>query len=88
MTIVEAKTIIELLGKQFDSHEFIRRFIYTYPSSYGKLLQKYNNVSTAHGEIANFLRRNAGELNIERLDKEESNNILGNESLNVQWGKR
>lgn len=80
--------IVKLLPKEFDSHEFIRKFIFNYPQRYGQLLIKHNNVSTAHGEIANFLRNNSCRLSIEQsLYKVYSNDIFGLQKLNALWHK-
>ena len=80
--------VVKLLPEEFDSHEFIREFIFNCPQPYGRLLIKHNNVSTAHGEIANILRNNSCRLNIEQSGyKVYSNDIFGRQALNALWHK-
>ena len=80
--------VVKLLPKEFDSHEFIHKFIFNYPQRFGQLLIKHNNVTTAHGEIANYLRNNSCRLNIEQsLYKVYSNDIFGLQRFNTLWQK-
>jgi len=73
---------------EFDSHAFIREFIKRYPQSYGALLIKHKNVNTANAEIANFLRRNDGDLHIIKAEEDViSKDILGYDVPNALWRK-
>lgn len=83
----DAEFIIGLLGEEFDSHDFIQKYLKHFPTSYGQLLEKHDNTATANAEIANYLRLNAVDLNIERVDKTTSRNVLNNESENTWWRK-
>ena len=74
---------------EFDSHEFIKKFIWNYPVPYGRLLIKHENVATAHAEISNYLRNYADRLGIEQITpKKESEDIFGNENENAKWKKK
>ena len=81
--------VIGMMPSQFNSHQFIRKFIYNFPSSYGKLLMKHDNVTTAHGEIANVLRNNSIKLRIQKIDepKCESVDIFDNLATCATWSK-
>ena len=67
--------IIGCLPKQFDSHDFIRKFIYKYKKKYNQLVAKYSRLNIVHSVISNFLRNNAKTLGIEYKGKTVSENI-------------
>ncbi|MBD5282408.1 MAG: hypothetical protein HDR86_00510 [Bacteroides sp.] len=81
--------VIKNMPARFDSHYFIREFIYLFPAIYGKLLMKHNNVATCHGEIANILRGKSKELRIQVLKEKKScsNDIFGNLAECAIWSK-
>ncbi len=87
MTIEEAVNIRNVLSDNFDSHDFIREFIWHYPSIYGGLLTKHNNVVTAHAEIANYLLNHSPELGIMKIGINKSKDILGNDAECALWTK-
>lgn len=87
MTIDEAISICDLLADVFDSHDFIREYIYQFPYSYGELLMKHNNVTTAHAEIANFLRNNSAELNIRKAGESETEDLFRHMVKCAIWKK-
>ena len=81
--------VIKIMPSEFDSHLFIRKFIYKFPSIYGSLLIKHNNVTTTHGEIANILRNNSIRLGIEKIDEpmNPSVDIFDNLAKCATWSK-
>ena len=84
----EIADIVSIMDYEFDSHQFINSFVKKYPTSYGYLLIKYDDVTSTHSQIANFLRNNAKDLQIEEdANKEKSNSIFGNEVPNAHWRK-
>ncbi len=85
MTKAQAEVIIKVLDREFDSHDFICEYIYRFPSSYGELLIKHNNVNSAHAEIANFLRYNSSVLNICKIGEMESADIFGTPTICALW---
>ena len=87
MAIEEFKQIIDLLQDTFDSHTFICEYIYRFPSSYGGLLIKHNNVIMANAEIANFLRNNSNKLNIYKFGDTVSADIFGKIVPCAKWQK-
>lgn len=87
MDITEAQYIVNLMHNTFDSHDFICEYIYRFPSSYGDLLVKHNNTTTAHAEIANFLRDNSSALNIRKTGDTESADIFRNIAPCASWEK-
>lgn len=90
MTLEEAATVIGELDKHFDSHDFIKKFIFKYPASYGTILIKQNDVTTSHAEMANFLRHNADALSIFKIDEasNKSYDIFGNPAPCSKWVKK
>ena len=81
--------VVRLMPTRFDSHLFIRKFIYNFPSLYGRLLIKYDNVTNAHAEIANTLRNYSVELCIQNIDgsKSVSVDIFDNPTRCAIWYK-
>ncbi len=89
MRLEEVREIVNRLESEFDSHKFIREFIFACTRSYGNLLVKHGNVTTAHAEIANFLRNHAEELSIEKIGEDKiSKDIFGNDVPNANWRKK
>ena len=87
MDIKEVKTIVDAMPQNFDSHEFILKFIWKYTSSYGHLLIKHGNVTTAHAEISKFLLNKTSELCIEKKGEINSKDLFGNIAPCAQWKK-
>ncbi|MDE6721517.1 MAG: hypothetical protein K2J84_05145 [Bacteroidaceae bacterium] len=88
MELKQAKQIINNLEDEFDSHAFIQKFIKEYPESYGELLGKYKNITTANSVIANYLRTNASKLSIARSETNTNSiYICGNNVPNAVWRK-
>lgn len=87
MTLNEARNICSILKESFDSHDFISEYIFRFPSSYGDLLIKHNNVTTAHAEIANFLRLNSAQLHIRKTGEIESEDIFRHPVPCASWEK-
>ncbi|MGN1251620.1 MAG: hypothetical protein ACI4US_01925 [Muribaculaceae bacterium] len=83
----EVRNICDILNDNFDSHDFIREFIYRYPSIYGGLLTKHNNVVTAHAEIANYLLNHSSELGIMKNGINKSKDVFGNDAECALWTK-
>lgn len=79
--------IIGCLPKQFDSHDFIRKFIYKYKKEYNQLVAKYSRLNIVHSVISNFLRNNAKSLGIEYKGKMVSENISEKMSSCALWNK-
>ena len=88
LPFLRVQEILSLMPQNFDSHDFIRKFIWECPKVYGELLIKYENVSTAHAEISNYLRYNASKLGIKELDeKTESEDIFKTKRPCANWEK-
>lgn len=90
MTLEEAIAVIGELDKHFDSHDFIKKFIFKYPASYGTVLIKHNDVTTSHAEMANFLRLNEDAMSILKTDEvsHKSYDIFGNPTPCSKWVKK
>ena len=79
--------VIKKLSDVFDSHEFIKWFIWKYPTEYAVILIKHNNVTRAHASMARFLKSKAKKLNIIQDGTTTSKDIFGNEVENACWRK-
>ena len=88
MNIQQCTTVIGNLQNDFDSHDFILKFLEKYPVEYGKLLIKYKNVNTAHAEIGRFLLDKDNKLEIEKAGEHDSPNIFRNLSPCALWQKK
>ncbi|MDO4931209.1 MAG: hypothetical protein Q4E63_00950 [Prevotellaceae bacterium] len=87
MNIEEAKSVLNTLSKEFDSHEFIRKYIQDFTVSYGQLLIERKQVELAHGAIGIFLSQHSDELGINCTGKHKSIDIFNNESSCATWSK-
>ena len=45
-------TVIGLMPKEFDSHDFILKFLEKFPAEYGELLINHKTVNDAHAHAA------------------------------------
>ena len=95
MEISVIKAVIDTMPQEFDSHDFIRKLIWEAPQTYGELLVKHENVTTAHAEISKYLLNYSGELGIEKatIDNEKlkermSADIFGNIVPCAMWNKK
>ena len=79
--------IIGCLPKQFDSHDFIKKFTEKYPKQYNLLIIKYSKRNTTHSVISSFLRNNAESLGIEYKDRVKSKNLSGKLTFCALWNK-
>ena len=82
-----ATSVIKKLGKNFDSHAFIRKFMELYPKEYGEMLVNHENVAAAHGEISSYLSKNAHDLNIKKIGSIRTLNVFLRASSNALWSK-
>ena len=73
---------------EFDSHDFIKRFLATYEDEYRKFFSNLY-VKGTHAQLAKFLSLNADELGIKKLDElSESENFHGEITLVHKWSSR
>ena len=82
-----ATAVINKLGRNFDSHAFIRKFMELYPEEYGEMLKRHRCVKTANGEISSYLSRNATALKIKKIGNIKSLNVFLRFSPNALWTK-
>lgn len=92
ITIAQAKSIIDALQDEFDSHDFIERLSIDYECQYVEIIKNHadskNGIFRAsHSEIGRFLSEKHSELGIEKKGKESSRNIKGYDSPNQCWRK-
>lgn len=87
MNYEEIARVVEMMPKTFDSHDFIRKFIWECPEQYGRLLMNHKNVATAHGEIAIALLNQSekGELPIKKSGEVQSEDIFKNVKPCASW---
>ena len=93
MNIVIAQAVINELPNDFDSHEFIQKFLTMYEKEYIELLHSYISAKdgrifrAAHAKIGDYLLQNSKQLNIEDTVRVKSMNIKGNNTENQKWAK-
>lgn len=93
ITLEQARVIIEQMGNHFDSHEFIREYIITYPETYLEMLSSFGSVRRANGRIAAFLeekqehKQRGQSLPIHKQGKVPSINIFGRNTRCERWDK-
>ena len=90
----KVKKIIESLGNEFDTHKFIEKLIRIreYEKEYVELLHSHidkNGIfKAAHSEIGKFLADNSSYLEIEKANKECSENIKKYGTKNQIWRRK
>ncbi len=89
--ICDVREIIEGLGNEFNSHQFIEKFAYNYERVYITWL--YNNIDkrafqTVHSQIARFLSENKEALHIAKINRDDNVNVFGNKTDVQFWNKR
>ena len=82
------KVIVKDMNDEFDSHDFIKEFIWRHPKDYGELLIKHENVTRAHAEISNFLLNHANSLGIKKTKEDGSDDIFGHVTPCAEWKKQ
>lgn len=75
------------LPEYFNSHDFIEKFTRKIETEFVKLLCQYDKDAhrKVNMQIAGYLSRNKGFLNIEKVGKENSKNVFGNTDLIKHW---
>ena len=81
----QAQRVIALLGRYFDSHAFIRKYMEKYPKAYAEIVSNHKTLKAAHATIGKFLLDNSATLNITKLGEIESLNVLMKPSSNALW---
>lgn len=96
MKIETVKRVLESMPQEFDSHQFIERFIRENEREYVEMLYEQKDspaiFRTVHAHIAKFLAENVDELHIYKDTEDgnghpESRNIKGYDSENQKWKK-
>ncbi|HCT94201.1 MAG: hypothetical protein A2X19_08905 [Bacteroidetes bacterium GWE2_39_28] len=88
----KVKTIISRLECEFDSHEFIEKYLSTYEKDYVELLYSFKDSKkgifrAAHSKIGKYLSSNSSSLKIEKIERGNSENIKKYDSENQTWKK-
>lgn len=87
MKMSEIKNIISDLPERFSSHDFIEKFSKKYKSEYIGMLVEYkgqNAFQTVHSQIAKFLSLNKKTFEIEKDERNSSENVFGDRDV-IQW---
>lgn len=95
MDLSNFQEVLNRLESNFDSHDFIKKYVEMFPKEYlEKLLpalskrQDIMGVTDVDSEIARFLSVHSNDLKIEKEDdKKGSENILGNITPCTKWHK-
>lgn len=86
---VAIDSIIQGLPKEFDSHDFIKRFARRFETDYIDFLSQYQTepFKTVHAQIAKFLSENDNQLKIQSIGQIHSENVFGDKTINENWMK-
>ena len=91
ITLQQAQRIISELGNEFDSNDFIEKYMSLFERDYvNALVEKIecNHIfRTVNASIGRFLTDNQKELRIAKNERKTSNNVKGNDSENQGWIK-
>ncbi len=82
--------IISELESEFNSHDFIKKFVKRFERDYVVFLNNYNDSDafrTVNSQIAKFLADNDTRLNIQKTQKVKSENIFGEIDEIQGWKK-
>jgi len=84
--------VIKELDTEFDTHNFIEKFIVLSEKKYVNLLHSHIDTKkgifrAAHSEIGRFLSVNSFSLKIEKVNTVTSENIKKYDSKNQNWRK-
>jgi hypothetical protein len=88
LELQKVKNVVDKMGEEFDSHNFITRYLNEYEKEYIQILADSEVFRTANAQIGRFLSDHSVELGIEKVERVVSSNIKGNESENQNWVKR
>jgi lipoate-protein ligase A len=76
------------IDKEFSSHDFIEKFTEKFEEDYIEMLVSYQKsgkaFQTVHKLIAKYLSLNMTDLEIEKTQKKQSENVKGNLGI-IQW---
>jgi hypothetical protein len=88
MNLKESKEIVEELGTNFSSHDFIEKFAFYHEEAYIGMLYACKGkhaFQTVHAQIGRFLSDNKIQLNIKKTERKENKNVFGNETEVQFW---
>ena len=91
ITIAEADEVLRHLPNEFDSHDFIEKYLTVFERDYVNML--INNIDsttifrTVNATIGRFLSNNQETLNIRKITRTDSRNVRGNVTDNQYWRK-
>ena len=92
ITFNEANEVLRHLPDEFDSHAFIFKYIDLHENDYIDELAKNNGRDNVfrkvNAEIGRFLSIYHDDLHIEKLNRQLSQNIKGNNTENQNWIKK
>ena len=92
ITFIEAEEVLRYLPYEFDSHAFIYKYIDLHENDYIDELAQNNGRDNVfrkvNAEIGRFLSIYHEELNIEKFNRQPSQNIKGNYTENQNWIKK
>ena len=91
ITIIEAVEVLRHLPDEFDSHDFIEKYLTLYERHYVMMLManidKANIFRTVNATIGKFLADNQESLHITMGIRINSQNVRGNITENQKWRK-
>lgn len=91
ITIIEAAEVLRHLPDEFDSHDFIEKYLTLYERHYVTMLMENidntNIFRTVNATIGKFLANNQELLQITIDIRKTSQNVRGNITENQKWRK-
>lgn len=92
ITLDEADEVLRHLPDEFDSHAFIYKYIDLHENDYIDELAQNNGRDNVfrkvNAKIGRFLSIHQERLHIEKLNRQASQNIKGNNTGNQNWIKK
>lgn len=91
ITLTQAFHILSLLPNEFDSHDFVEKYLTVFERDYVTML--IGNIDNSeifrvtNASIGRFLSDNHGILHIEKAPRTNSQNVRGNITDNQNWRK-
>ncbi len=83
----ETRQVLDLMPKEFTTHQFLKTYIMGYTNSYLLGLAKYHDVMILHQQIGKYLLNNAANLGISYLEDRMGDSIFGKSDNIAVWVK-
>lgn len=79
--------VISMLPQQFDSHDFIKKFMQYHPVAYAETIIKCKSIPASHGHIALTVSNNSNTLGVKSMGRRMSIDIFNEMTECELWIK-